>query len=310
MSTTTRSILVSGATGQQGSAVIRALLSNPPPFDHKILALTRNTTSAKAKKLLGNGNGKVELVQGDLDDCDAIFTTLGKDAVWGVFLVTVPDMSSSTEDAEERQGKAMIDSALKYGVSHLVFSSVDRGGERSESNPTNIKHFVSKHNIEVYLREKAGVEAGKRMGYTILRPVAFMENMVPGVFCKVFNAMWLGMRDTKLQLVSVKDIGVFAAMAFAKSDDAQWKNQAISLAGDELSQEEGNGVFWKVFGRPMPRTYVFVGSVLKSMVKEVGIMFRWFEEEGYGASVEGCRRLNPGMLDLETWFREESGHLR
>jgi hypothetical protein len=134
--------------------------------------------------------------------------------------------------------------------------------------------------------------------------------MTPGFFCKMFNAMWLGMGNTRLQLVSVKDIGVFAALAFTDSDGEQWKNQAVSLAGDELSQEEGNEVFWKVFGRPMPRTYVFWGNVLKGMVKEVGVMFKWFEEEGYGASVEGCRRVNPKMLDLETWFREESGHVR
>lgn len=302
-----RKLLITGATGQQGRAVIHALLVHPPAYDHKILALTRNTSSPKAQQLAAND--KIELVQGDLNDCEAVFESVGGHAaVWGVFLVTVPDMSGkSGEDQEEIQGKKMVDAAVKYGVQYFVFSSVDRGGGKSETNPTGIKHFVSKHNVEKYLMQKAG----GGMEYTILRPVAFMENMTPGMFCKMFNAMWLGMGEqVKLQLVSVKDIGIFAAMAFAHSEQPEWKNKAVGLAGDELTQLEANEVFWKVFGRSMPRTYVFVGNMLQMMVKEVGVMFTWFKEEGYGVDVEGCRKINPAMFDLERWLREESGHIR
>ena len=148
------------------------------------------------------------------------------------------------------------------------------------------------------------------MTWTILRPVAFMDNLKPGFFCKMFNAMWLGMGDTKLQLVSTKDIGVFAAQALASFEEETYKNQAISLAGDNLTQQEGNEVFWKVYGRNVPRTYVFWGSLLEYMVREVGTMFTWFEEEGYGADLSQCKRLNPRMQNLEDWLREDSGHRR
>lgn len=228
----------------------------------------------------------------------------------GVFLVTVPDMGSKdAANKETTQGCAMVDAAVANGVKHFVYSSVDRGGPgRSDTNPTKIPHFIAKHDVEQHLREKA---SASDMNWTILRPVAFMENMTPGFFCKMFAAMWLGMgEEKKLQLVSTRDIGIFAAKAFAESDGEEFRNQAISLAGDNLTQAEGNEVFWKVYGRPMPRTYVFWGTMLQTMIKEVGTMFQWFNDEGYGADIQQCRKINPKMLDLETWLREESGHSR
>lgn len=52
---------------------------------------------------------------------------------------------------EERQGKNLVDAALKNNVKYFVYSSVDRGGESSIDRPTDVPHFVSKHNIEHHL---------------------------------------------------------------------------------------------------------------------------------------------------------------
>ncbi|KAI9881667.1 MAG: hypothetical protein M1823_006622, partial [Watsoniomyces obsoletus] len=131
-------------------------------------------------------------------------------------------------------GCALIDAALENGVEHFVFTSVDRGGNgRSDENPTEIGHFISKHNVEKHLREKTQEGKGG-MTWTILRPVAFMDNLTPGFFAKLFAVMWLGLgEETKLQLVSVTDIGMFAAKALGGFDKEEYKNQAIGLAGDE-----------------------------------------------------------------------------
>lgn len=41
---------------------------------------------------------------------------------------------------EELQALPMIDAALRHGVGHVVFNSVERGGEEvSEENPTEIE---------------------------------------------------------------------------------------------------------------------------------------------------------------------------
>ena len=75
------------------------------------------------------------------------------------------------------------------------------------------------------------------MKYTILRPVAFMENLSPSFFGKAFASAWASMGDKKpLQLISVRDIGVFTARAFA--DQRGYAGREITLAGDELRSEE------------------------------------------------------------------------
>jgi hypothetical protein len=148
------------------------------------------------------------------------------------------------------------------------------------------------------------------MTYTILRPTAFMDNLNPHFGGRIFAATWHTLGDKSLQLVAVTDIGRFAALAFANYDTSDYKNTAISLAGCDLTQAQAEEVFWKVLGRPMPRTYDFVSHALLYMVAEVGTMFKWFQEVGYGADLAQCRRLNEKMLDFEGYLREESGFKR
>lgn len=307
-----RRILVAGATGKQGGAVVNALVANPPPYPHQILALTRNTESAAAKNLASKSN-KITLLPGDLNDCQSIFTKAGgSGSVWGVFSVQLPAMGqkNASEDIEEKQGTALIDTALSSGVKHFVYTSVDRGGSNSINEPTNIPHFISKHNIEVHLLEavKDAAKNPQGMTYTILRPVAFFDNLTPDFLGKGFAAMWSNMGAVPLQLVGTRDIGIFAAMAFSKldSDPKVFLNNAISLAGDELTQPEASKVFEKVYGKKMPTTFGFVGSMIQHMVKELRTMFKWFVDVGYKADIAENKRLNPNMQDFEAWLREES----
>lgn len=141
---TTRKILVTGATGKQGNAVVQALLAHPPPFDHQILALTRKSTSPAAKALASNP--RVTIIEGDLEHAGEIFTQAGGiDSIWGVFLMTLPSMKKEPENSETRQGNKLIDAAIEHGVRHLVYSSVDRGGsQNSEVDATDVPHFISK----------------------------------------------------------------------------------------------------------------------------------------------------------------------
>ena len=84
-----RAILVSGATGKQGGALVNTLIQENAPFE--ILALTRDATSASAQKL-AKKSPKIKLVQGDLSNIDAVFAA-AKEAtslpIWGVFSVQV-----------------------------------------------------------------------------------------------------------------------------------------------------------------------------------------------------------------------------
>lgn len=295
-------ILVVGATGKQGRSVISALLADRTADSPlKLLALTRNPSSASAQALAAQHPDTIELVQGDLTQPEAIFSRWPKGHVSGVFLHTVPGKVD-----EEKQGIPFIDTAVAHGVKHIVFSSVDRGGdEKSWRNPTDVKHFYQKHQIELHLRDK-GLPPDAGFTWTVLRPVAFMDNMNPGMFCSVFTAMWNSALSptTKLQLVSVRDIGVFASKALREPE--RWAGKAVSLAGDELTLAEAKEHFRNATGKELPQGWAIVAKGLLWAVKEVGDMFRFFEEEGYGADIAALSAEEPTLQDFETWLKESS----
>lgn len=86
MTSPRRTIVVFGATGNQGGSVARTLIKDGN-FD--VVAITRDPTSSKAKDLAALG---AKLVKGDLDDPSSYEPALK--GVDGAFLVT---------DCEQRQ---------------------------------------------------------------------------------------------------------------------------------------------------------------------------------------------------------------
>ena len=302
-----RALLITGATGKQGGAVIDALLARQPS-DFLLLAVTRNTTSASAKRLAAKSSS-IKLIEGNLNAIPALFKSAknlaGGVSLWGVYSVqaAVSTDKSMTLDIEVQQGKNLVDESIKAGVQHFVYSSVERGGdERSWVNPTPVPHFKTKHEIELHLRDAA---RGTPMGWTILRPTIFMDNLSPGFESKVLLTI---LRDTlkekPLQWVSAKDIGFFGAEAFLHPDI--WNQRAIGLVSDELTSSQLNESFKKATGKPAPTTFGLLGKGVKAGVKELGVMIDWFKDEGYKANVEECQRINPNHQTLESWLKNSA----
>ena len=288
---------MTGATGKQGGSLINALLASPPNLPFHLVALTRNTAAPRAQALAQRPN--VSVVQGDLDDCNAIFK--GQEPFHGVFGVTTPMKS---EEMEERQGKALVDAAVASGVKHFVFTSAERGAN-GDTDPTPVPHFQSKFNIEQHLKQVAAKTG--TMEWTIIRPVAFMENLSPDFIGKAFATMWeLNGMDRKLQLVSTVDIGIMAAHVFKSPEEYTMKQ--FSLATDSLSPNEAQTIFKRVVGKDMPTTYRFVGTLLRWMLhKQLGIMFQWFVDVGFGADPNEYKSKYPEMQDFEKWLKQSSG---
>ena len=338
-----RAVLVTGATGRQGGAVISALLTRPSD-NFMILAVTRDVSGSRAQML--NQSPSIRLVEGDLNDVPKLFEEaqrVAEQPIWGVYSVQVSMGKDVTTEGEIRQGKALIDESIKAGVKHFVYSSVERGGdEKSWKNRTPIPHFQTKYEIEHYLFDvTAQGKQGEKMGWTILRPVAvsdtlvpyraghltyftiyllrymmflsaaklwsqqFMDNLTPGFPTKVFLAAlrnWLG--DKPLQWVAVRDIGNFAVRAFR--DTEKWNHRAIGLAGEQLTMDELSRAFESGTGEPAPVAYSFFGSALTFAVSEVRLMIGWFASEGYNADVEARRKDFPDMLTFREWLDIDS----
>ena len=295
-----RRLLITGATGKQGGAVISAFLAKPPKEPFHLVALTRNAKSPRAQALAQQPN--VSVIEGNLDDCNAIFQQ-ASGPYHGVFSVQLP----LNVKLEEQQGKALVDAAAANGVRHFVYTSADRGGPaKSDVQGTAVKHFCSKFNIENHLKSVAEGNNGK-MAWTIIRPVAFMENMTPDFLGKAFVTMWrLNGMDRKLQLVSATDVGMLAAEAFQAPDE--YMGKAVSLATDELTPREAAEIFERVVGKEIPSTYPFVGRLIKVLLREqLGVMFDWFKDEGFGADPREFTKRYREMQDFEQWLRHRSG---
>ncbi|KAL5350493.1 hypothetical protein ACLOAV_004062 [Pseudogymnoascus australis] len=296
--TTSKTVLVIGATGKQGGAVIENILASSQTSSFNIVAVTRDANSRKSQKLAAHPS--VSVIQGDLANVDDIFNKVG--SVWGVYSVQI------NSDVEEQQGKAIVDAAVMHGAQHFVYSSGDRGGpERSPANPTYVKNFAAKHAVEKHLQQRVE-KSPQQMTYTILRPVTFFENLTTDIQGKGFARMWEQMGSKKLQMVSTKDIGWFAAQSFLQPD--KYKNAALTLVGDELTQPEANVIYKKVTGQSMAMAACPIASAVKFVLKgSVGDMFKWFEDEGYGGDVQKCRNANHNMQDFAAWLNENKGIL-
>ncbi|PVH71975.1 NAD(P)-binding protein [Cadophora sp. DSE1049] len=292
-----KTFLIVGATGTQGSSVVKALLADPSlPSDAHILALTRNASSAKAKSLAAL-DSRVEPLSGDPTTPDAIF----KDSPYpidAVFCVTV----HGPPGAEEAQADGLIKASLENNVKHFVFTSADRGGEKvSDTNATPVPHIATKHRIELHLR---GMAEGTDMKWTILRPVTFMDNLTPDFTGKGFTAMWNQVGEKPVQLVAASDIGYFAATALLNRD--KYAGKKIGIAGDELNYEQACKVFKEKMGVEMPTTFCAVGTLVKFAMKDLGAMFKWFEKDGYAVDIAAARKEYPGLQDFGTWLEKSS----
>lgn len=302
-----KALLITGATGKQGGATIEAILASPGASNFTLLALTRNANSPSAVSLARKSTN-IKIIQGDLDDSPAIFNAASKvspQPVWGVLGVTTP-----AGGGEERQGKALVDAAIASGVRQFVFTSVDRGGEKSASTPTNIPHFITKYNIEKHLQSSAS-QAGGKMSWTILRPPAFMENFTPDMAGKLFPTAWkqyLGSTNKSLQLISSADIGVFAAQAFLKPEE--YHNQELTIIGDDITYEEANRIFKEKVGKDIPLTFNALVSFGLWAIKDLGLMFQWFREGGFGGNLEESRKRYPGVMGFGEWLEKKSGWIK
>lgn len=148
-----RVVVVTGATGRQGGAVVRHLLA----AGWRVRAVTRRPARPPARALADLG---AEVVRADM----AVPETLAPvfEGAYGAFSV-------QNAAAEAAQGKAVAEAAQAAGVAHLVYASAGPGVP-----DTGVLAWDRKLLVEAHLR-RLGLPA------TVLRPMALMELMTdPG----------------------------------------------------------------------------------------------------------------------------------
>lgn len=150
-------ILVTGATGNLGGAVINSLLNKTNPGN--IVALVRDLESDKAKELKAKGiavrkgdyNDHISLVNAFMD-IDKLYFVSGSDVV-----------------NRNKQHKTVIDASKEAGVKHVIYTSVPRKNETATSPLAVITDSHLK--TESWLKESG-------LTYTFLKHNIYLE-MLP-----------------------------------------------------------------------------------------------------------------------------------
>jgi uncharacterized protein YbjT (DUF2867 family) len=276
-------ILVIGATGQQGGAVVEALQKT----DFAVRALVRPHPPAdpKSKKARALEQLGVQIARGDLGDFDRLVKAM--DGVYGVFSVTTFFQKGGVQ-REAEQGKRAADAARKAGVQHFVYSSVG-GAERDSGIP----HFESKWQVEQHIRAIG-------LPNTIIRPTTFMTNLQELSAPLRFIALSMSRAsnaEKPLQMIAVSDIGKWVAHVFLQPET--YLSQAIEIAGDEITFSQMIHAYQKVYGKK-PKS-LWLPPFLFSR-GDLGKMFTWLSQSGYQADLKANRTAIPDLLAYEQFL--------
>lgn len=273
-------ILVTGATGHRGGAVVDSLLKN----EWNVTALTRGNSKEAMLSLKRKG---ANVVVGDMNDRLSLDKALK--GAYGVFCAT--SYKETGPEGEIRQGKNLADAAKAAGIKHFIFSSAG-----SADRNTEIPHFDSKREIEIYIRNLG-------LPVTILRPAFLMHYFdVPETRRSIINGILsLALRPEKLlQMLAVEDLGAFAGILFENPE--KYIDKELELAGTELTMLEAAGVFSRVLGRKVLFEELPLSRV-RAVNEGMASMYDWLNDYGFNADIKMLQKIYPLFTSLESWLR-------
>lgn len=293
-------IVITGATGSQGGAVVRALRAEGRP----VRALVRDIASPSARALAALG---VTLALGDFEDAATLNAALaGADGVFSVQPAPFAD-----RDSERRQGGALIAAARRVGVRHFIHSSVSNTGDFRR-----MAGWAEGRWARNYWESKADVEnAAVAAGFpvlTLLRPAFMMENFAAPKAAGMFPDFAQGEivtavgPDTRIALIAAQDIG--AAVAAALAAPERYAGQPIELAGDWLTLPEVAAILTQAMGRPVtahsadPTTLIGQGQSPGWVETQ-----QWMNVVGYPARPEAMAELGLIPTRFASWAIRANG---
>jgi uncharacterized protein YbjT (DUF2867 family) len=275
-------ILVTGATGNAGGAVVRALVAT----GEQVRALVRNPDRAR----LPQG---VEAVAGDLDRPDTLAPHL--DDVTAAFVLSGYDGLTDTLALMRRAGVERV---------VLLSSSAAPGGD--------LTNAIARYHI---LSERAVDESG--LPWTFLRPNSFMSNAyrwLPQL--RAGDVVSLPFADVPIAMIHPDDLGRAAAAALTTSVH---EGRAYRLSGPEaLRPDEQVATLGRAVGRSLrfdaQSDDVARADMAKAMPPEyVDAFFNFFAEGAIDETTvhPTVRQItNREPLTFEQWARQHADTFR
>ncbi len=257
-------IAVFGATGSQGSSVVRHLKKHGT---FHVRALTRRPEAYKGPA--------DEAVRADLDDESTLRDAMK--GAHGVFLVT--NFWQPGTD-EIKQATAAVRAAADVGVNHLVWSSLP-DVEAISGGTWDVPHFSDKARIDATVRD-AGFPR-----YTIVQPPFYFENLLGHLAPQPMEGGrtgWTLPIDPDARVIhmgAIEEFGSLVTGAFAHPDKS---------AGETLSMSAGLYSFFdivKAYGAALGEELGFQRVPLEVFADffpqagELGQMLGYFEGHTY-----------------------------
>ena len=257
-------ILITGANGKTGRAIIRKLLLK----GEKVRALVHRVEQIQELKLLG----KMEVVAGDMLDEEVMNRAFkGIRAVYHICSAVNPD--------EVEIGKIAINAARCAKIEHFVYHSV------LHSVFSDMPHHHKKFIVEEYL-----VNSG--IPYTILQPAVYMQNILESWNLlsqkHIFEQRFFTNNETRLCMVDIEDLAEAASIILTNSgyEGATYEicgSQNLSLSDMLTTMKKHFGCEIKARTTPIKlwtaklKTYGVGGYQIETLLK----MFKHYNEHGF-----------------------------
>jgi NAD(P)H dehydrogenase (quinone) len=255
-------ILVTGAAGKTGQAVIKALVARRQP----VRALVRRDEQTQIVKSLGAKEATV----GDMRDVSTLTrSTKGAHAVYHICPNVSPD--------EIAIGKAAIAASRETGVKQFVFHSV------MHPQTEAMTHHWKKLRVEEALFESG-------LAYTILQPASYMQNVLGGWKAIVERGVYTVPYavETRMSMVDLEDVAQAAAVVLTEPGHP---GATYELAGPEvLTQTQVAQILSKHLKRPVQAEQITI-EVWSRQAQASGMgeyqietlikMFQYYDRNGF-----------------------------
>jgi uncharacterized protein YbjT (DUF2867 family) len=266
-------VLVFGATGTQGGAVARGLLSSGVA----VHAFVRDANSSRARELADAG---AQLVRGDFQDAGTVTHALT--AVSAAYVVTTP--FEGGPDAEERQARQLISSAVTAGLPWLILASVAAAGR------ADVPHFASKARIEQALMQTS-------LDWTIVAPSYFYENVMGSRESIRAGRLPLALpADTPLHQIALANLGAVVAAVLGRREEHL--GVRVEIAGDAPTPREMAEALQARF-EEIPI------AAVRERSADLAAMYEFLAGDGYEIDVAAVRSGYPEVawLSFAEWAR-------
>lgn len=307
-------IAVVGATGAQGSGLVRAIVGDKGG-GFAARALTRNVNSQKAKELAQLG---AEVVAADVDDVESLKRAFK--GAYEAFCVTFFWEHFSPEK-EFAQAKSMAEAAKHAGIKHVIWSTLEDTRQWVPLSDSRMPTLMDKYKVPHFDAKGEANLVFIELGVptTFLLTSFYWENLIyfgmgpkKGPDGKL--AITFPMGDKKLPGIAAEDIGKCAYAIFKKS--REFIGTTVGIAGEHLTGAEMAAALGKALGQEVRYNDV-PPEVYRSLdfpgAEDLGNMFQFkrdFQHVFCGPrKVDVTRALNPSLQTFDAWLAQNKSRI-